>query len=149
VRKASILVPVFVLLVTAIFFGVWLANYIVAGRPLQRILDADPRNQVVKAQAHFDDWISSNTLVFDLTSVSGNATRMDVFRSFLQYAQAMKDRRFAKVILAAHGKSKFSIEGSYFQQLGQEYATQNPMYTIRTFPIHLFAMDGTKPFSEY
>jgi hypothetical protein len=74
---------------------------------------------------------------------------MDVFRAFLQYAQAMKDRDFAKVILAARGTSKFTLDGSYFRELGREYTTQNPMYTIRTFPTHLVAMDGSKPFSEY
>jgi hypothetical protein len=97
----------------------------------------NPRNQVVKAQAHFDDWIDLNTLVFDVTGVSGSATRMDTFRSFSQYAEAMKNRHFTKVILAANGRGKFTIDGSYFQELGKEYSTQNPMYTIRTFPIHL------------
>lgn len=138
----------FIVIVLAVF-GVWLFNYVSVEKPLQRVLTADPRNQVVKASAHFDGWVDSKTLVFDLTDVSGKATRMDVFRSFLQYAQSMKERHFTKVILACRGANKFTLDGDYFQQLGHEYATQNPMYTIRTFPIHVAAIDGTKPFSEY
>jgi len=138
-----------VVLVVFLICGIWAFNYVSANRPLQNVLATDPRNQVVKAQAHFDGWIDLNTLVFDVTGVSTTATRMDVFRSFLEYAEAMKDRRFTKVILAARGTGKFKIDGDYFQELGKEYSTQNPMYTIRTFPINLFAMDGTKPFSEY
>ena len=129
--------------------GVWALNYLSVDRPLQQVLSADQRNQVVKAEAHFGGWVNPDTLVFDLTDVSGSATRMDVFRAFLQYAEAMKDRNFTAVVMATRGKSKFTLEGSYFQELGREYGTENPIYTIRTFPIHLTAMDGSKPFSEY
>jgi hypothetical protein len=137
------------LLVMLLVSGVWAFNYLSVNRPLQRVLATDSRNKVVTAQAHFSNWIDPNTLVFDLTSVSPSATRMDVFRAFLQYAERLKDRHFTKVILAAGGESKFTLDGGYFQDIGKEYSTQNPMYTIRTFPIHLAAMDGSKPFSEY
>jgi hypothetical protein len=132
-----------------VILGTWLLNYVKAERPLRRVLSADPRNGVVKAQARFDSWIDLNTLVFDVSEVSATATRADVFRCLLEYAEAMKDHHFTKVILAARGKSKFNVDGDYFQQLGQEYSKQNPMYTIRTFPIHLSGMDGTRPFPEY
>jgi hypothetical protein len=113
------------------------------------VLTSDPRNQVITAHAHFDNWIDPSTLVFDLIDVSGNATRIDVFRALLQYSQAMKDRHFTKVILAARGTGRFVLDGTYFQGLGRESGTQNPMYTIRSFPTHLMAIDGSKPFSEY
>lgn len=138
-----------VVVVVLAFFGVLAFSYFAVEQPLHRVLTADPRNQVVTASAHFDEWISWNTLVFDITDVSGSAREIDVFRTFLQYAQAMKDRHFGRVILACRGTKKFTLEGDYFQQLGQEYASQNPMYTIRTFPTHLTAMDGSKPFTEY
>jgi hypothetical protein len=131
------------------FFGMSAFNYFVVEQPLHHVLTVDPRNQVVTASAHFDGWISRDTLVFDLTDISGNAKEIDVFRIFLQYAQAMKGRHFARVILACRSRKKFVLDGDYFQQLGQEYESQNPMYTIRTFPTHLTAMDGSKPFTEY
>src|ERR1017187_2350302 len=150
VPRRSSRIPLIVLAVCILaILGIWLLNYVEVQGPLQHVLKADPRNSVLKAQARFDNWIDLNALVFDVTDVSGSATRADVFRCLLQYAQAMKGHHFKEVILAARGKSKFKVDGDYFQQLGQEYSTQNPVYTIRTFPIHLTTTDGTKPFSEY
>jgi len=138
-----------VVVIVLAFFGVLAFNYFAVEQPLHRVLTSDPRNQVVTASAHFDEWISWNTLMFDITDISGSAREIDVFRTFLQYAQAMKGKHFDKVILACRGTKKFTLDGNYFQQLGQEYESQNPMYTIRTFPTHLTAMDGSKPFAEY
>ena len=131
------------------FFGMSAFNYFSVEQPLHHVLTDDSRNLVVTASAHFDGWISRDALIFDLTDVSGSAKEIDVFRIFLQYAQAMKGRHFARVILAHRGTKKFILDGDYFQQLGKEYEGQNPMYTIRTFPTHLTAMDGSKPFTEY
>jgi len=138
-----------VVVIALAFLGVLAFNYFAVEQPLHHVLTNDSRNQVVRARAHFERWISRDTLVFDLTDVSGNAKEIDVFRIFLQYAQAIKGRRFARVILAHRGTKKFVLDGDYFQRLGQEYESQNPMYTIRTFPTHLTAMDGSKPFTEY
>lgn len=138
-----------VVVIVLAFFGVLAFNYFAVAQPLHRVLTSDPRNQVVTASAHFDEWISWNTLMFDITDISGSAREIDVFRTFLQYAQAMKGKHFDKVILACRGTKKFTLDGNYFQKLGQEYESQNPMYTIRTFPTHLTAMDGSKPFAEY
>ena len=130
-------------------FGVWLYNNVVANKPLQQVLASDPRNVVVKEHAKFAGWLDLHTLVFDVDSVSGEATRLDVLRSFLQYAEAMKGHRVQKVILACRGVPKFKMDGSYFQQLGMEFSTQNPMYTTRTLPINVTAMDGSHPYVEY
>jgi len=138
----------FVLLLVCAVGGLWLYNETVLQKPLQRVLLNDPRNHIVQATAHFDGWVDTHTVVFDLTDVSGEASSTDIFRVLLQYAQAQRDNRYDNVILAAYGQKKFVIPGSYFQQLGQEYATQNPVYTIRTFPHHVTAMDGSQPFPE-
>jgi hypothetical protein len=137
------------LLLGASFVGVWLYNSIVANKPLQRILANDPRNAVVKEHAKFEGLLNVHVLVFDVDEVSGNATRMDVLRTFLQYAEAMKDQRFQKVVLACRGNKRFEMDGLYFQQLGKEFVVQNPFYTIRTLPINVTAMDGSHPYSEY
>ena len=137
------------LLVIGCGFGVWLYNNVIANKPLQQVLANDPRNATVKEHAKFAGWFDLHTLVFEVDSVSGKATRMDVLRSFLQYAEAMKGHRVQKVILACRGVPKFQMDGSYFQQLGMEFSTQNPMYTIRTLPINVTAMDGSHPYVEY
>ena len=119
------LVGIAVVAIVFVFFGVLAFNYFAVERPLHQVLTTDSRNQVVTASAHFDGWMSRNTLVFDITDVSGRATQADVFRTFLQYAQAMKGRHFEKVILACRGTKKFTLDGDYFQQLGLEYGSQN------------------------
>jgi hypothetical protein len=134
--------------IIAALMGVWALNYFAADRPLQRVLTADQRNHAVKASAHWGSWLNPDTLVFNVTDVSG-ASRMDVFRVFLQYADEVQNKHYSRVILAAKGTAKFEIDGVYFQGLGKEYSSQNPVYTIRTFPAHVVTMDGARPFHEY
>ncbi len=138
-----------VVVLALVFCGILAFNYFSVEQPLHHVLSRDSRNQVVTASAYYDELVDWNTLVFDIKDLSGSAKEIDVLRTFLEYAQAMKGGHFAKVILACRGKKKFTLDGNYFQQLGQGYEHQNPMYTIRTFPTHLTAMDGSKPFTEY
>jgi hypothetical protein len=126
--------------------GVWMYNETTLQKPLQRVLIADPRNHVVSARAHFDGWIDTHSVVFDLADVAGDSSQMDVFRVLLEYAKEQKDHQYQRIMLAAYGQKKFIVPGDYFQQLGQEYDAQNPVYTIRTFSHHVSTMDGAKPF---
>jgi len=137
-----------VLLVGCAVGGVWMYNETTLQKPLQRVFLADPRNHVVKAKSHFDGWVDSHSVVFDLTDVADEASQMDVFRVLLQYAKELKDHQYEQLILAAYGQKKFVLPGDYFQQLGREFDAQNPVYTMRTFSHHVSAMDGTKPFPE-
>ena len=45
--------------------------------------------------------------------------------------------------------AKFVLEGDYFQTLGKEYGTQNPVYTMRTFPEKLYSPDGQRAFGRW
>jgi len=141
------LVGVF-LTVVCVMGGVWMYNEVTCQKPLQRVLVGDPRNAVIQAKAHLDGWIDTDSLVFDVSDMSGEASQMDVFRVFLQYANAQKGRQYRQVVLASYGSKKFVLQGDYFRQLGQEYNAQNPVYTIRTFPHHVSTLDGAKPFPE-
>src|ERR1039458_1515333 len=58
--------------------GVWIFNQTSLEKPLQRVLTADPRNRVVHATAHFDGWIDTTIVVFNLTKVDGESTQIDV-----------------------------------------------------------------------
>jgi hypothetical protein len=128
--------------------GVWIYNETTLQKPLQRVLVSDPRNHVVRAKAHFDGWIDTHSVVFDLNDVVGETSQMDVFRVLLQFAKEQKDHQYQRIILAAYGQKKFVVPGDYFQQLGREYDIQNPVYTIRTFSHHVSTMDGAKPYPE-
>jgi|GEM_PF-470624 hypothetical protein len=147
--KRNLVIGIALAVIVLSICGVWFINYSSLQKPLQQVLASDSRNQGVQAKAYSDGWFSFDTLVFDVTDVASTATRADVFRVFLQYANAIKTKHLTKVVLACRGEKKFTLDGSYFRQLGEEYSSQNPMYTIRTFPTHLSAMDGSKPFSEY
>lgn len=128
--------------------GVWVYNETTLQKPLQSVLVADSRNHVVRAKAHFDGWIDTHSVVFDLADVAGDSSQMDVFRVLLQYAKKQRDHQYQLIILAAYGQKKFVVPGDYFQELGREYDTQNPVYTIRTFSHHVSTMDGARPFPE-
>jgi hypothetical protein len=150
-RKPKLLLMVLlglVLLAGCAVGSVWIYNETTLQKPLQRVLVSDPRNNVVRAKAHFDGWIDTHSLVFDVNDVAGETTQMDVFRVLLQYAKEQKDHQYQRIILAAYGQKKFVLPGDYFQQLGREYDGQNPVYTIRTFSHHVSTMDGGKPFPE-
>ncbi len=99
-------------LVELIIGGTWAVNYFTVNTKLQHVLSTDPRNRVCKANAHFGGWVNPRTLVFDVTGITGDATRLDIFRAFLEFAEAMKDRHFTKVVLAARGTSKFTLDGN-------------------------------------
>jgi len=56
---------------------------------------------------------------------------------------------FDSVILSFRGKYKFRIEGGYFNKLGSELDSQNPLYTIRTFPENLYTLDGKRAYGSW
>jgi hypothetical protein len=116
--------------------------------PLQKVLSDDARNKGIEAQAYYADF-GLTTVVFDLRNISGNTSRLDVFRVVLQYAASMKETRLDSVQLACRGNVRFVINGPYFQKMGQEYALQNPVYTIRTFPENVRTPNGDRAFPEW
>ncbi len=88
-------------------------------------------------------------MVFDLHDISGEKSRLDVTRVLLQFAERIQDQRFDRAILAFQGSPRFVLEGAYFQELGAEYQTQNPAYTLRTMPQNTYNLDGTAAFSTW
>lgn len=149
-RSKAIIIPIVVVAILAIaVLAIWLYNQSVLQAPLSKVLDSDSRNKNVIARAHFDHWVDTGTVVFDLPDVSGESSAGDIFRVFLQFAESQKDHTYKQVVLAAYGEKKFTIPGDYFHDLGVEYGSQNPLYTMRTFPQHVADMNGVHPFPEY
>ena len=95
------------------------------------------------------NWISSSEIVFDIRSVDGSISMADMTRRLLKAAEALKDKKFQRVFLAYKGEERFYLDGSYFNQLGEERSFQNPVYTIRTLPEHVFKPDGTPAFETW
>jgi hypothetical protein len=145
-RRVAVLVGSLFALAVA---GIAAANYVSLGRPLARVLESDGRNTGISASAHFGRYIDTSVLVFDLEGVSPTSAPIDVFRTLLQYAAAVKDKRYSRVELAHRGTTRFVMAGEYFAQLGTEYRQQNPMYTMRTFAEHLYRPDGQRAYGEW
>jgi hypothetical protein len=124
-------------------------NYFMLSRALQKVIETDARNAGVLASARYAHYLPSSSIVFDLQGVGPNNSMLDVTRVLLQYAQAMKARSYDEVTLAYDGTSKFKMDGAYFHQLGLEFDSQNPVYTIRTLPEHLRIPDGSPAFEQW
>lgn len=121
-------------------------NYWSAHRPMQAAIDGDPRNAGIAFWAYHHYLIDPQTLVIDVRELDLEKSPADVFRLLLQYAEQQQDRRFERVLLAARGQAKLVLSGEDFQTLGREYATQNPVYTMRTFAERLTTLDGEAAF---
>lgn len=124
-------------------------NYASAHRPVAERLAKDPRNEKVSLWAYHQYGLVPGTLVIDLRRLNGDVASIDVMRVLLQSAEAHKDAKFDQVILAYRGSGKFYLEGEYYQSLGKEYGTQNPAYTLRTFPENVRNLDGTPAYGTW
>ena len=117
--------------------------------PMKEVIKGDYRNSGIEVSLHYASSFDTSILVYDLRNVSGGNSMADVFRVFLQYAEKMQFTRFSQVRLCFKGVEKFRIDGGYFETLGRDYATENVVYTIRTFPEHLRTPDGSRAYSEW
>lgn len=124
-------------------------NYTKLQRPLDQLVSADSRNAGIEVDVHYKGYVPGGVLVYDLRSPGPRTSAADVFRVFLQFADAMKDDSFDSVELAFRGETKFVLSGSHFRMLGREYRTENPVYTVRTFPEKLLTPDGKRAFEEW
>ncbi|MBL8570204.1 MAG: hypothetical protein JNK84_14130 [Phreatobacter sp.] len=124
-------------------------NWALIQAPVASLLAQDPRNSKVTTYAYARWGIDPSTLVVDLRSISGEASMTDVARVLMQTASALRSMQFSRVHLAYRGQARFMIEGVYFQQLGRDYGTENPLYTIRTMPENVYNLDGARVFDTW
>lgn len=130
------------LTVVALVLGVGTINYALVHSDMRAAISADPRNAGLVVYGYYDKFVVPGTIVVDLRDVSGTNSPVDVFRVLLQFAEKQKTNNYEKVVLSFRGESRFILNGDYFKTLGQEYGTQNPVYTMRTMPENLFNPDG-------
>lgn len=116
---------------------------------LDLVIEADHRNAGIEVSAYYRDMLDHSVVVFDLQTISEGNSRLDVFRVLLDFAEAVKEEPPGTVELAFRGKTKFRLEGYYFQILGKERNIQNPAYTIRTFPENLKTISGLRAYPEW
>jgi hypothetical protein len=116
---------------------------------LNRAIAGDERNRGIRASAYHRDMFGNSTVVFNLKDLSGSQSRLDVFRVLLDFAHEIQDQTFESVELAFRGEARFKLDGSYFRTLGKERHTQNPAFTIRTFPENAKTPTGRRAFPEW
>jgi hypothetical protein len=93
--------------------------------------------------------LGSEDIVFDVKSVEGEMSMVDMTRRLLKTAEALKDEDFGRVYLAYKGAEKFYFDGAYFKRIGEEREWQNPVYTIRTMPSNVYKLDGSPAFGSW
>jgi hypothetical protein len=111
------------------------------------VLQGDPRNSGIDITASYGS--GRSVLVLNLRSISGETSQGDVFRVLVQYAQAVKDRSFTKVMLQYRGEDRFMLKGDYFKTLGEEYEPHNSVRTMRTLPENVLLPDGSRAFGSW
>lgn len=144
-RRIIVLFVALAALVIGVVGGLYLYNNVISG-PVREALAGESGAQI---SVHRRNWISSEEIVFDIRSVEGSVSAADMTRRLLKAAEALQGRLFSRVYLAHRGEEKFYLDGAYFQRLGREYGTQNPIYTIRTLPENLFNPDGSQAFGTW
>ena len=142
------IIIILVFLVTGVLV-ISTVNYLMLGRPMADVIKSDPRNSGIHMVAHYGYYLVPSVLVLDVKEVSSEKSPADVFRVLLQYASEIQTVEFEAVNLNSKGRTKFVLKGDYFQELGEEYDFQNPVYTMRTFPENVYTLDGKKAFPSW
>lgn len=145
-KKSILALSFLTILFVASVFGF---NYFTLSKPISEVIESDFRNKDIQVSVHYENYVNSNVLVFDVSNIRMTHSAADIFRVFWSYSNKLKDKSFDKVILSSKGKAKFYILGKHFKNLGNEYGIQNPIYTIRTFPENVYKLDGIKAFGEW
>jgi hypothetical protein len=138
-----------ILTVIFILIAIYSYNYVSLQIPSNNITNEDSRNKGISFETHYEYYVNTSSLIFNLKKIPLDKAPADIFRTFLQTSSALKDKNFKEIKLAYKGKVKFILKGNYFSTLGNEFGTQNPMHTIRTFPQNLYNIDGTLEYSEW
>lgn len=128
---------------------VFLVNFLSLQTKMNSVIDADTRNEGIKVSVHYQYYLNPDKLIYDLEKVPLTKSRADVFRVFLQFADAVQDKEFNDVELAYKGKTKFILDGDDFKTIGEEYSWQNAVYTMRTFPEKLHNPYGLEAFPTW
>ena len=124
-------------------------NYFSISKPLQDHLKLDSRNKGISIDAHYKYYIVPQTLTLNLNSVDKTKAPVDIVRALFVTAEQLQHKTFNTIELAYNGKTKFILKGDYFKKLDNEYETQNPMYSLRTFPENLFLPNGEKAYDQW
>lgn len=110
------------------------ANVLLLQEPMNDVLKENAAFRGMKVTAHYEYWVVPGVVVYDLRDLSVHQTPIDVHTAFLEFAKKMRESKLKRVELSYRGTTKFSIDGTAFKRLGEEYAKRNFDYVLYTFP---------------
>lgn len=135
--------------ISALVVAVVVWNYSSVGYPVASRLSEDPRNAKVSLWTYHQYGLVPSVLVVDLRRVDDQAAAMDVLRALFHSAESLKDVKFERVVLAYKGSAKLMMDGAYFRKVGQDFESQNPIYTMRTLPENIHRLDGSAAYGTW
>ena len=107
----------------------------------------DGRNADVSVIAHGRGWFSLSSMSLDLITARPDVTPLELERSLLEGAAAVKDRHYKTLALARSGREVFVMSGDDFQELGREFGQGvDVVGMIRALPEYLVTVDGHQAF---
>jgi hypothetical protein len=110
------------------------ANLFLLQQPMNEILKQNSAFQGMSVSAHYEYWVVPGVVVYDLRQLSVRQTPIDVHTAFLEFAKKFRSKRLTRVDVSYRGTTKFQIDGSSFQRLGDEYAKRNLDFVLYRFP---------------
>ena len=110
------------------------ANLFLLQEPMDDILKESSALRGMRVSVHFQYWVVPNVVVYDLQSVGGKQTPMDVHTALLEFAKRIRDKRYSRVDLDFRGVNKFSIDGKAFSVIGEQYAKKNFDFVLYKLP---------------
>lgn len=113
------------------------ANFMLLQQPMNEVLRGNTAFNGMEVSAHYKYWVVPGVVEYDLEALSIRQTPIDVHTALVEFAGKVKAKRYSRVDLAYQGVTKFSVDGSAFQRLGEEYSKGNFDWVLYEFPRRL------------
>jgi hypothetical protein len=143
-RRALRLTMIAVILFVAASIGIWWHKH-----SINSVVETALAGETGAETSVYRRGLLGDDIVFDVKSVEGQMSMVDMTRRLLKTAEALKDDDFSRVFLAYQGAEKFYLDGTYFKSIGEEREWQNPVYTIRTMPSNVHKLNGSPAFGSW
>jgi hypothetical protein len=135
------------ILLTALAFlllaGARLYNHFSLQTEMDRVLEESP-NQSIKIRLHYDSYVHTGILVFDIAGTGGPEMGPSILNLFFELASKMKDRKFELVKMAFRGRELIRVDGASFKRIGEDYGHTEVSGLINELTNHS-TLPGGKP----
>ena len=104
----------------------------------------------IQVRVYYDQYLSTEDVVFDFRGVTGPAVRrIDPVHLLLQFGHKLDETGFRRLILARDGRKLMYIERTDLRELTREYTYGNPVWSFNHLPERLKAMSGGNAYSRW